>query len=108
MIEEGLFRLFPCDAVYALHNWPALPPGTCVARDGAMMAALAIFEMTIRGRGCHGAMPHQGTDSIVAACQLVSGLQTIVSRNIDPLEAAVVSVTRSVQVIPGTSFRIVA
>lgn len=94
MIEDGLFRFFPCDAVYALHNWPALPLGTCVARDGAMMAALAVFEIKISGRGCHGAMPHEGTDSLLAGCQLVFALQSIVSRNIDPLEAAVVSATQ--------------
>jgi amidohydrolase len=94
MIEEGLFRLFPCDTVYALHNWPALPLGTCVARDGAMMAANAVFEVMISGRGCHGAMPHEGTDSLLAGCQLVSALQSIVSRNIDPLEASVVSATQ--------------
>lgn len=94
MIEEGLFRLFPCEAVYALHNWPTLPLGGCVARDGAMMAANAVFEIVISGRGCHGAMPHQGTDSILAGCQLVSALQSIVSRTIDPLQAAVVSATK--------------
>jgi hippurate hydrolase len=94
MIDEGLFRLFPCDAVYALHNWPALPVGACVARDGAMMAANAVFEILIRGRGCHGAMPHEGTDSIVAGCQLVCALQSVVSRNIDPQMAAVISATQ--------------
>ena len=94
MVEDGLFQLFPCDAVYALHNWPALPPGTCVARDGEMMAAFATFEIAISGRGCHGAMAHEGTDSIVAGCQLVSALQSIVSRNIDPLQASVVSATQ--------------
>lgn len=94
MIEEGLFRLFPCDAVYGLHNWPALPLGTCMARDGAMMAAMGAFEVAISGRGCHGAMPHEGTDSLLAGCQLVTALQSIVSRNIDPLEAAVVSATQ--------------
>lgn len=94
MIDEGLFRLFPCDAVYALHNWPALPVGSSVARDGAMLAASAVFEIIVSGRGCHGAMPHEGTDSILAGCQLVSALQSIASRNIDPLQASVVSVTQ--------------
>ena len=94
MIEEGLFRLFPCDAVYALHNWPALPLGSCAVRDGPMLAASAVFELVISGRGCHGAMPHEGTDSILAGCQLVSALQSIASRSIDPLDAAVVSVTQ--------------
>lgn len=94
MVEEGLFKSFPCDSVYALHNWPGLPIGTCVARDGPMMAAFGTFEISIRGRGSHGAMPHAGADPIVAAAQIVSALQSIVSRNIDPLQSAVVSVTQ--------------
>jgi amidohydrolase len=94
MVEEGLFRLFPCDSVYALHNWPGLELGSVVARNGAMMAANAVFDISIQGRGCHGAMPHEGSDPILAACQLVSSLQSIVSRNVDPLQAAVVSVTQ--------------
>lgn len=94
MIEDGLFRLFPCDAIYGLHNWPDQPLGTCVARDDAMMAALALFEVTVNGQGCHAAMPHEGRDSLVACCQLVSAFQTIVSRNTDPLKSAVVSVTQ--------------
>lgn len=104
MIEEGLFRLFPCEAVYALHNWPTLPLGTCVVRDAAMMAAMGIFEIVIAGHGCHGAMPHEGSDSILAGCQLVSALQSIVSRNVDPLEASVVSVT---QIRAGDSFNVI-
>ena len=94
MVDEGLFRQFPCDAVYALHNWPALPLGTCVARDGAMMAALATFEVVISGHGCHGAMPHEGTDPVLAGCQLVCSLQTIPSRNVDALQSAVISSTQ--------------
>ena len=94
MVEEGLFKSFPCDSVYALHNWPGLPVGTCVARDGPMMAAFGTFEINIRGRGSHGAMPHAGTDPIIAAAQIVSALQSIVSRNVDPLQSAVVSVTQ--------------
>lgn len=94
MIEDGLFKLFPCDAVYGLHNWPALPLGSCAVRDGAIMAANARFEVLIRGRGCHAAMPHEGTDAVLAGCHLVSALQSIVSRNIDPLNAAIVSATQ--------------
>ncbi len=94
MVEDGLFKLFPCERIYALHNWPALPAGACVALDGAMMAALDTFEIIVRGRGCHGAMPHEGVDPILAAAQLVSALQSIVSRNVDPLQSAVVSVTQ--------------
>ncbi len=94
MVEEGLFKAFPCDGVYALHNWPGLPVGTCVARNGPMMAAFGTFEIAIRGRGAHGAMPHAGIDAILAATQVVSALQSIVSRNVDPLQSAVVSVTQ--------------
>lgn len=94
MIDDGLFRLFPCDAVYALHNWPALPLGTCVALDGPMMAANAVFDIEMTGRGCHGAMPHEGTDVLLAGCQLVSSLQSIVSRTVDPIDSAVVSATQ--------------
>jgi hippurate hydrolase len=94
MVEDGLFRLFPTDAIYALHNWPSLPVGCCVARDGAMMAAFAVFEIVISGRGCHSALPHEGTDTILVAAQLISALHTLTSRNIDPLEAGIVSATQ--------------
>lgn len=104
MIEDGLFRLFPCDAIYALHNQPALPFGSCVARDGVMLAACALFEIKVSGRGCHGGRPHQGTDPILAGCQLVSSLQSITSRNLDPLQSAVVSAT---QFRAGDSFNVI-
>lgn len=94
MIEDGLFRLFPCESVYGLHNWPELPLGTCVARDGAMMAANAVLDIEILGRGCHAAMPHQGRDPLLAGCQFVSAVQSVVSRNIDPLASAAVSLTQ--------------
>jgi amidohydrolase len=94
MVEEGLFRRFPCDAIYGLHNWPTLPVGTCVASDGPMMAAVSLFEIVISGRGCHGAMPHEGADSLLTGCHLVTALQSIVSRNVDPLEGVVVSITQ--------------
>lgn len=104
MIEDGLFRMFPCDAVYALHNQPLLPLGTCVARDGVMQAACGLFEIQITGRGCHGGRPHQGIDALLAGCQLVTSLQSVVSRNVDPLEAAVVSVT---QMRAGETFNVI-
>jgi amidohydrolase len=94
MIEDGLFRLFPCDSIYGLHNWPTLPLGTCVARDGPMMAAIAMFEIEIAGRGCHGAMPHEGSDCVLTAAQLIVALQSIVSRNLESSKAAVVSATQ--------------
>lgn len=94
MVKEGLFKDFPMDAIYGLHNWPALELGTCVARDDAMMAAFGTFEIELTGKGAHGAMPHEGADPVVAASQLVTALQTIASRNVSPLESAVVSVTQ--------------
>lgn len=94
MVNDGLFRDFEVDAVYAMHNWPALDIGECVARDAEMMAALGTFEIRVNGRGSHGAMPHEGADPVVAASQIVSALQTITSRNISPLEASVVSATQ--------------
>lgn len=94
MVEDGLFRDLPVDAVYGLHNWPGLDIGACVARDDAMMAAFAVFEIEVTGRGAHGAMPHEGADPVVASAQIVSALQTIASRNVSPLQSAVVSVTQ--------------
>lgn len=94
MVREGLFADFPVDAIYGLHNWPALDVGTCVARDDAMMAAFGTFEIEVIGKGSHGAMPHEGADPVVAGAQIVTALQTITSRNVSPLESAVVSVTQ--------------
>jgi amidohydrolase len=94
MVQEGLFRKFPCSAVYGMHNWPGMPPGTMGVRTGAMLAAADAFRITVRGRGGHGAMPHRANDPVVVAAEMVGAFQTIVSRNADPLEAAVVSVTR--------------
>jgi hippurate hydrolase len=94
MVEQGLFRQFPVDAVYALHNWPALTVGTCFVGDDAMMAAFATFEIKVQGKGAHGGMPHEGHDPVVAASQIVCALQTIASRNVAPLESSVVTVTQ--------------
>ena len=93
MVKEGLFERFPASAVYGMHNWPGLPPGEIAVRTGPMMAACDEFTITVEGTGAHGAMPHLGIDPIVAASQMVTGLQSIVARNVDPLEAGVVSVT---------------
>lgn len=94
MIADGLFQHIAPDAVYGMHNWPALRPGEAAALDGPMMAAFATFELDITGRGAHGAMPHEGADSVLAAGQVVSALQAISARNVSPVRAAVVSVTR--------------
>ncbi|MCB1378026.1 MAG: amidohydrolase [Alphaproteobacteria bacterium] len=92
MIEDGLFKRFPCDAVFALHNIPGLATGQVVVRPGPITAAVDIVGVTIRGIGGHGAVPHKAADPIVAASGLVIALQTIVSRNIDPHDPAVVTV----------------
>lgn len=94
MIDEGLFERFPCDSVYALHNWPDLPLGHAQTRAGPIMAAADRFDITVRGKGGHAAQPHHTPDALLAASQLVVQLNTIVSRRIDPNESAVLSVTR--------------
>src|ERR1044071_6030100 len=94
MVEEGVLERYPVEAVYGMHNWPGLPAGEFAVRPGPMMAAFDIFEITVLGRGAHAAMPHLGVDPVIAAAQIVAGLQTIASRNIHPLEGAVVSVTQ--------------
>jgi len=93
MVEEGLFERFPVDEIYGLHNWPWLPLGTFAVHTGPVMAAADRFTVRLRGQGCHAAMPHLGRDPVVAAAQLVSALQLPVAREVDPLDAAVVSVT---------------
>lgn len=94
MCEEGLFTRFPVDAVYGMHNWPGLDVGEFAVHDGPAMAAMDLFDIEISGKGCHGGMPHMGVDPIVVAGQLISSLQSIVARTLDPLESGVVSVTR--------------
>ena len=94
MIKEGLFQQFPMDAVFGLHNWPGIPVGEMAVVPGPVMAGTCSFEISVCGQGCHAAMPHQGVDTLVAASHLVLALQTVVSRNVDPCEAAVVSVTQ--------------
>jgi amidohydrolase len=106
MVEEGLFTRFPVKAVFGLHNWPGLEAGTFALHRGAVMAAFDTFEVTVRGRGGHGAMPHLTADPVVAAAQMILGFQTIVSRSVSPLDSAVVSVTEvkggdTWNVIPG-------
>src|SRR5262249_18166027 len=93
MVEEGLFGRFPVESVFGLHNWPGLPAGSFAVHSGPVMAAFDVFEIVVRGRGAHGAMPHLGVDPIVAASQIVLALQTLVSRNVSPVGTAVVSVT---------------
>ena len=94
MMEEGLFTRFPCDAVYGLHNDPTLPLGQAEIREDVMMAASDRFYVTIRGAGGHASRPHACLDPIVVGAQVVMALQTVVSRRVDPLESAVISVTQ--------------
>jgi hippurate hydrolase len=92
MIEDGLFERHPCDAIFGLHNAPGVPQGHLVFRDGPMMASSDTVRITLTGRGGHGAMPHRAADPVVAAAAIVMALQTVVSRNVDPQQAAVVTV----------------
>lgn len=94
MVEDGLFVKFPCDSIYALHNWPDLPLGQAQTRPGPIMAAADRFDITVRGRGGHAAQPQHTPDAVLAASTLVAQLHTIVSRRIDPGDSAVLSVTR--------------
>lgn len=92
MLDEKLFERFPCDAVFALHNLPGEDVGQIKVKPGAITAAVDIVEINIVGVGGHGAVPHRAADPIVAAAHIVTGLQSIVSRNVDPLEPAVLTV----------------
>lgn len=92
MIEAGVLKNPDVDAIIGLHLWNVLPVGTVGVRSGPMMAAVEKFWLTVSGKGGHGAMPHQTVDSIIVGAQIVNALQTIVSRNVDPLDSAVVTV----------------
>jgi amidohydrolase len=92
MMEDGLFERFPVQAVFALHNWPALPAGQMGVRIGPIMASANRFEIRIRGKGGHAAQPHTTIDPIPVACAIVGQLQTLVSRGVDPLDSAVLTV----------------
>ncbi|MBI1905148.1 MAG: amidohydrolase [Rhodocyclales bacterium] len=93
MMEDGLFERFPMESIYGLHNWPGMPAGQFAVHDGPTMASADRFDVEIFGRGSHAAMPHLGTDPVVAAAALVQAIQTVTSRHLDPLDAAVVSTT---------------
>lgn len=93
MIEDGLFQRFPCERVYALHNWPSLPAGTIATRAGAIMAAADKFSVSITGKGGHAALPHATPDAILAAAAMVQQLNHVVGRDIPPAANAVLSVT---------------
>ncbi|EFH7173981.1 amidohydrolase [Escherichia coli] len=92
MIKEGLFDRFPCDVIFGMHNMPGLPVGKFFFQPGALMASMDQFHITVRGCGGHGAIPHKAIDPVLVAAHITTALQSIVSRNVDPLEAAVITV----------------
>ncbi|WP_043339629.1 M20 aminoacylase family protein [Belnapia moabensis] len=93
MVEEGLFRRFPCNAVYGLHNRPGMPVGQYGIRTGAMMAGCAFFDLVVQGKGGHGARPESTVDPVVCGAAIVSAYQSIIGRNVAPNDTGVVSVT---------------
>ncbi len=92
MIAEGLFERFPCDAVFGLHNWPCVGEGHFGCVTGPAMASVDQITITVRGKGGHGAAPHETVDPVVASAHIITALQTVVSRNVDPLDMGVVTV----------------
>ncbi len=104
MLADGLFQRFPCDEVYGLHNSPDLDPGEVVVFPGPGMAGADFFDITVTGYGSHGAMPDRSRDPVVIAMTLGQALQTIVSRNVDPLKSAVLSIT---QIHAGSAYNVI-
>lgn len=104
MIADGLFEKFPVDEIYAIHNAPHGPHGVLQVKPGPIMAAADFFDIRITGRGAHAAMPHQGIDPIVIATGLAQAMQSIVSRNSNPLKSAVVSIT---QIHAGAAYNVI-
>ena len=92
MVKDGLFERFPMQQVFGMHNWPSVPAGVFQWRDGPVMAAVATIEITVTGKGAHGAMPHQGVDPIVVSAAIVQAFQSIVARNVEPVEGGVVTI----------------
>ncbi len=104
MIKDGLFDRYPAKSVYGMHNWPGMPVGQFGLRPGPQMAAAGVFDIRVRGSGGHGAVPNLTNDPIAAGAQIVSALQTIVARKVDPIQPAVVSVTKFQS---GTAFNVI-
>jgi hippurate hydrolase len=92
MVKEGLFSRFPMERIFGMHNWPGAPAGIFLHAPGPVMAAVANLEATITGRGAHGAMPHNGVDPVVIAAQIITALQSVVARNVNPLESGVITI----------------
>ncbi len=104
MVEAGLFEQFPVESIYGMHNIPGIPVGAFAIKDGPIMAAFDIFEIEVIGKGGHAAIPQQTVDPIIVASQIVMALQTLVSRQINPLEPSVLSVT---QVHAGEAYNVI-
>jgi amidohydrolase len=104
MIDDGLFKRFPCDAIFGMHNRPGMPLGKFAVRSGAMMAGGAFFDIDIEGRGSHGARPEAGVDPILVASHVIAALQSIVARNVRPVDTAVLSVT---QIHGGNAYNVI-
>lgn len=108
MLDDGLFEKFPVDAVFALHNWPGLAAGNFGARVGATQASSNEFKIVVKGTSAHAALPHNGNDPVLAAMHIGTGLQSILTRNVRPVDSAVMSITQmqageAVNVIPDTA-----
>jgi amidohydrolase len=104
MVDDGLFKRFPCEAIFGMHNRPGMPLGKFAVRAGAMMAGGAFFDIDIEGRGSHGARPEAGVDSILVASHITAALQSIVARNVRPVDTAVLSVT---QIHGGNAYNVI-
>jgi amidohydrolase len=104
MLADGLFDRFPCDAIFGMHNWPGLAIGKFQIRTGPMMAGGGYFDITVTGRGAHGARPEVGIDPVIVASHITTALQTVVSRNVTPFDTAVLSVT---QIHAGDAYNVI-
>jgi len=104
MIEDGMFEDFKIDEVYALHNWPELPLGSFGVNSGPMMAAVDEFDITVKGKGGHAAIPQLAIDPIIISSQIVLAIQTIISRSIDPVDKALISITK---IHGGTAYNVI-
>ena len=104
MMDEGLFDIFKAESVWGMHNWPGLAEGHVAVRSGACMASADHFEIVVTGTGSHAAMPHLAVDPVLASAQIIQSLQSIISRHVNPLDAAVVSVT---MIHGGTAFNVI-
>jgi len=104
MVDDGLFKRFPCDAIFGMHNRPGMPLGKFAVRSGPMMAGGAFFDVDIEGLGAHGARPEAGVDSVLVAAHVTAALQSIVARNVRPVDTAVLSVT---QIHAGNAYNVI-